>query len=249
MKREAGGRRSPFPEFRPVPGAMRATPTGEVVDVESRELASPMTLRPRRRLSWAEEVEQAEEVERVEKERQAKPTVERKRVEREKREVDTAASGMVDRQRAERVRLEMERLRRVRAEKERKEKERTAQRKAEERAVAQFEREEAERRRAEREERKSLEKERVERIGGRMEPIVELPEATCSVASVASSSLIADEVEGERGRRCAERELFPNDWRVEAAKSGILASRRWTRRPLQMGTRVETEARGAKRSG
>ena len=65
-------------------------------------------------------------------------------------------------------------------------------------AVAQFEREEAERRTAEREERKSLEKELVERIGGRMEPIVELPEATCCVASVASSSFVADEMERER---------------------------------------------------
>ena len=82
-----------------------------------------------------------------------------------------AASEVADRQRAERVRLEMERLKRVRADTERREKEKATQRELEEREETRREDEEAERRRAERDDRKSLEKERVERAGGRMEPI------------------------------------------------------------------------------
>ena len=152
------------------------------------------------RLVWADEVE--EEERRVEEAREhelrEKEKVEREKVEREEMARAQAASALAERQRAERVRLEMERLKRVRAEKERREKERAAQRELEEREKTRREEEEAERRRAEREERKSLEKERVERAGGRMGPILESPEAACTVASVASSSLVADDVEQER---------------------------------------------------
>ena len=132
VKRGGGGRRSPFLEFRAVPGAMRATPTGDIVKVESGKIVSPVTIRPRCRPSWAEEVEE-EERQKVERERMVRERpkmVENKRVEREDDEEVEAASGLVEQQLAERVRMEMEmeRLKRVTAEKERREKERAARR-------------------------------------------------------------------------------------------------------------------------
>ena len=168
-KRGPEGRHSPFPEFRAPPGASRATPTGEVVDVETGIVRSFVPPRLLPRISWADEVEKEErrEPEVREREQQERDRVEKERVEREEMRKAQAALELADRRRAERVRVEMERLKRVRAEKDRRERARAAQRAAEERIRAAEVGEEEARMKAVREERKSLEKERVERARSR----------------------------------------------------------------------------------
>ena len=168
-KRGPEGRHSPFPEFRTLPGASRATPTGEVVDVETGIVRSFVPPRLLPRISWADEVEKEERRGREarEREQQERDRVEKERVEREEMRKAQAALELADRRRAERVRVEMERLQRVRADRERRERAKTAQRAAEERIRASEAEEEEARMKKIREERKSLEKERVERAHSR----------------------------------------------------------------------------------
>ena len=117
-----GGRRSPFPEFRAILGASRATPAGAVVDVETGKAHSIVPPRLLSWFSWADDIEKEERREEAKKEheRRAREKVEKERVEMEEAQ---PARELPDRQRAERVRMEMERLKRVRAERERREKE------------------------------------------------------------------------------------------------------------------------------
>ena len=83
MKRGGGGgRRSPFPEFRALPGASRPTPTGKVVDVETGKVHSFIPPRLLPQLVWADEVE--EEERRVEEAREREPR-EKEKVERERK--------------------------------------------------------------------------------------------------------------------------------------------------------------------
>ena len=200
-----GGRHSPFPEFRAIPGALRATPAADVVDVETGRVHSFVPPPPRLLpwFSWADDVE--EEEAKKEHERRAREKVVKERVERKEMKETQAARELAYRQRAEKVRMEMERLKRVRAETERREKERAARREAEERESALFAEREIARRKAEREE--SLEKERVGRTTGGKEER-ERTGATYSVASVSGPFPIINEVELERDQ-CRRQGAIP----------------------------------------
>ena len=68
VRRGVGGRHSSFAEFRAIPGASYATPTGEVVAVKTGRVCSFVPTRLLPRISWANEIEEEERREKEERE-------------------------------------------------------------------------------------------------------------------------------------------------------------------------------------